>query len=697
MDLTALQLSGAMPNGRSYSMSPDMIGSAVHALQLLLEPARLMFLCIGVLIGLAIGVLPGLSGIVGMAMLIPFTYNLDEYTAFALLLGMAAVITSSDFITAVLFGVPGHVGAAATVIDGHAMAKKGEAGRAFGAGFASSLAGGIVGAIVLAVSIPILRPIMLSIGSPELLALTLFGLSMVATLSGRAPLKGLTAAGLGLMIAMVGSRAQSGTLRWTFDWLYLWDGVPLIPATLGIFALPELAELAVSRRRIAGDNTPNINLSSQWEGVRDVARNWWLVLRCGVLGTGLGAIPGIGSAVIDWIAYGYAQRTEKNTETFGSGDVRGVIAPEASNNAKEGGHLVPTIAFGVPAGASMALLLGAFLMHGLTPGPEMLTKHLDLTYLIVWSLTLAHVIGAVICLGCSRWLAQISRIRPEILLPVIIALVFVAAFEGEHDWGDLLSLLFFGVIGWLMKRLGWPRPPMVLGIVVGGIFERYLFISTQLYGWGWLLRWPVLAILACVAWVLYRPLAQIVTTLIAEFRDVGTQRARLGAAPAFSLAIIAVIVAAIISSADWPHDAKLVPLTACGMALVTAVLNLITELFGREQKIVVHADAGAKVNAHVPDLGVADDVVRQRATIFFLWMAAFIGGVWLIGFIPAIAVFVFAYMCFGFGEPWLASLGYAAGTTLLCLIVFHWALQIAWPPSLLGDLFPALREATHLI
>jgi TctA family transporter len=319
-------------------MQPDMIASAVHALQLLLEPARLLILFVGVLIGLAIGVLPGLNGIVGMAMLIPFTYNLDEYTAFALLLGMAAVITSSDFITAVLFGVPGHVGAAATVIDGHEMAKKGEAGRAFGAGFAASLAGGIVGAIVLAVSIPILRPIMLSIGSPELLAFTLFGMSMVATLSGRAPLKGLTAAGLGLMIAMIGSRAQSGTLRWTFGWLYLWDGMPLIPATLGIFALPELAELAVSRKRIAGDNAPNINMSSQWEGVRDVARHWWLVLRCGVLGTGLGAIPGIGSAVIDWIAYGYAQRTEKNPETFGTGDVRGVIAPESSNNSKEGGH-----------------------------------------------------------------------------------------------------------------------------------------------------------------------------------------------------------------------------------------------------------------------------------------------------------------------------------------------------------------------
>ena len=684
-------------------MQPDMLASALHALQLLLEPSRLLILVVGVLIGLAIGVLPGLSGIVGLAMLIPFTYNLDEYTAFALLLGMAAVITSSDFITAVLFGVPGHVGAAATVIDGHAMARKGEAGRAVGAGFASSLAGGIVGAVVLAISVPVLRPIMLSIGSPELLAFTLFGMSMVATLSGRAPLKGLTAAGLGLMISMIGSRAQSGTLRWTFDWLYLWDGVPLIPATLGIFAVPELAELAVSRKRIAGDNAPKISLSSQWEGVRDVGRNWWLVLRCGVLGTGLGAIPGIGSAVIDWIAYGYAQRTEKNAETFGTGDVRGVIAPESSNNAKEGGHLLPTIAFGVPAGASMAILLGAFLMHGLTPGPDMLTKHLDLTYLIVWSLTLAHVIGAAICLMCSGWLAQISRVRPEILLPIIIALVFVAAFDGEHDWGDLYSLLFFGVIGWIMKRLGWPRPPMVLGIVVGVIFERYLFISTQLYGWGWLYRPAVLAILACVVWALYRPLSQIVITLVSEFRQVGTRKAQFGAASAFSLAVIVLIVAAIISATNWPHDAKLVPLTACGMALVAAVLNLVYEVFGPPQAVVAHADSGIsvsgehKVSAHVSDLGVADNVVRRRATYFFLWLGGFIGLVALIGFIPAIAVFVFAYMSFGFGEPKLNSLAYALATTLLCWVVFQWGLQVAWPQSFLGDLFPALRDATRLI
>jgi TctA family transporter len=666
-----------------------------------MEPARLGILLVGVLIGLAIGVLPGLNGIVGMAMLIPFTYNMDQHAAMALLLGMAAVITSSDFISAVLFGVPGHVGAAATVIDGHAMARNGEAGRAFGAGFAASLAGGLIGAIVLALSIPILRPVLLAIGSPELLAFTLFGLSMVATLSGRAPLKGLTVAGLGLMISMIGSRSESGTLRWTFDTLYLYDGVPLVPAMLGLFAIPELCELAVARKKIAGDQASNINLANQWQGVRDVGRHWWLVVRCGILGTGLGAIPGIGSAVIDWIAYGYAQRTEKNPETFGSGDVRGVIAPESSNNAKEGGHLVPTIAFGVPAGASMAILLGAFLMHGLTPGPEMLTKQLDVTYTIVWSLTLAHIIGAVICLFACPWLARVSTIRPEILLPIVLSLVFVAAYEGSHDWGDLYSLMTFGVLGWIMKRLAWPRPPLVVGLVIGAIFERYLYISTSLYGLAWLTRPVVMVILALVAWALYRPLSEIVRSVIAELRQIGSHPLRISASAAFTMAIILFIVVAIMLSTDWPVVAKPVPLTACGMALTAAALNLVNELFGKEQAVRGNVDGGVATGGHgaIADknFGMSGARIRGQAAVYFAWLAGLLGLVAIVGFIPAIAIFIFAYMHLGFKETAVSAAAYAAITALLCWGLFHKLLAVAWPQSLLGDLIPALRATLGFV
>ena len=371
----------------------EMLSKAGDAAVIMSQPMRLLYLAMGVLIGLALGVIPGLGGIVGMALLLPFTFDMDPFSAFAFLLGMGSVTTTSDTIPAVLFGVPGTTGSAATILDGHPMAKKGQAGRAFGAAYMASMLGGVFGAMLLAISIPILRPVMLYLGSPELLAFSIFGLSMVAILSGGSPLRGLAMSCFGLMVAMIGSDPQTGTLRWTLDSLYLWDGLPIVPVTIGLFALPELADMAIARRSIASGDEKIDSRSGQWEGVKDCYRHWWLVIRVAWLGASLGAIPGIGAAVVDWIAYGHAARTEKDAHlTFGTGDVRGVLASEGANNAKEGGALVPTIAFGVPGSASMAILLGAFLIHGLIPGPDMLTKNLDVTYSMVWSVAMANIL-----------------------------------------------------------------------------------------------------------------------------------------------------------------------------------------------------------------------------------------------------------------------------------------------------------------
>ena len=390
-----------------------MLDVALTALGIITEPQRLVFLFSGVLIGLGLGVIPGLGGIVGMALLLPFTFTMDPYSAFAFLLGMGSVTTTSDTIPAVLFGVPGTTGSAATILDGHPMAKKGQAGRAFGAAYTASLVGGVFGAFLLAISIPVLRPVMLYLGSPELLAFAVLGLSMVAVLSGKTPLRGLAMAAFGLLLAMIGTDPQTGEIRWALDSLYLWDGLHLVPMTMGLFALPELADMAISRRSIAGGAKVDTR-SGQWEGVKDVFRHKFLVFRVAVIGSGLGAIPGIGAAVIDWIAYGHAARTEKGAaETFGTGDVRGVLASEGANNAKEGGALVPTIAFGVPGSASMAILLGAFLIHGLIPGPEMLTRHLDVTYSMVWSVALANILGAGICFAFSNQFAKIATLRRD--------------------------------------------------------------------------------------------------------------------------------------------------------------------------------------------------------------------------------------------------------------------------------------------
>jgi hypothetical protein len=289
-------------------------------------------------------------------------------------------------------------------------------------------------------------------------------------------------------------------------------------------------------------------------------------------------------------------------------------------------------------------------------------------------------------------------VRPEILLPIVLSLVFVAAFEGTHDWGDLFTLMTFGVVGWLMKRLGWPRPPMVLGLVIGGIFERYLYISTSLYGIAWLWRPVVLCILVLVGWALFRPFAEIVRSVVAELRQVGTHRLRISGSAAFTMGIIVFIVVAILLSSDWPAAAKPVPLTACYMALTAATLNLVNELFGKEQAVVAGVDGGVATGAHAgTGMGMPDAAVRRGAAIYFLWLGGLMGLIALIGFIPAIVVFIFVYMHFGFKEKAGSSAIYAGATALLCWGLFHKLLAVAWPQSVLGDAFPALRATLGFI
>jgi putative tricarboxylic transport membrane protein len=677
-----------------------MLEAALHAFMLILEPTRLLIMITGVVLGLSLGVIPGLGGIVGLALLIPFTYNLDPFSAFALLLGMASVTTISDLIPAVLFGVPGTVGAAASVLDGHPLAKQGQAARAFGAGYGASLIGGLFGAALLALAIPVLRPIVLYLASPELLSLCIFGLSMVGVLSGKAPLKGLTAAGLGLMLAMIGGDPQTDTLRWTFGSLYLWDHLPLVPFTLGIFAIPELVDMAIARTSIARpEDRASINMKAQWLGFGDALRHWWLVLRCSTLGAFLGAVPGLGAAVIDWIAYGHAVRTEKNTENFGNGDIRGVIAAIASDNAKEGGHLVPTIAFGVPAGASMAILLSAFMMHGLVPGPAMLTKHLDVTYTIIWTLTLSHVLGAFICLAASGIFARLATVRAGLLVPLVMMVIFLGAFEGSQSWGDLYSLVIFGAAGWVMKHLGWPRPPLILGFVLGGIFERYFFISTQIYGAGWAIRPIVLVVFAAALWVVIPALKTHLAGTAAAFRQFRFDQLRLGADSGFTLLLLAIVVVAFAFSREWPPAARLVPTAIMIGTLFFAVLNLATEFFGdpaatpRGPAEAPHLPQGAATSGGA----AAAPITARAAARIFGWILGFLALGAGIGLLPALAILVFLLMWIEFSEGLPRALIASSVATLLVYLLFDRVFAVPWPQSLLGDLVPALRGATGLV
>jgi TctA family transporter len=698
----------------------EFYSAAMEAAGLIIEPQRLVFLIGGVLIGLALGVIPGLGGIVGMALLLPFTFDMDPYTAFAFLLGMGSVTTTSDTIPAVLFGVPGTAGSAATILDGHPLAKQGQAGRAFGAAYSASMMGGVFGALLLAVSIPILRPVMLKVGAPELLAFSIFGLCMVAVLSGSAPLRGLAAAGFGLMIDMIGSDPQTGTLRWTMGTLYLWDGLPLVPVTLGIFALPELADLAISRRSISSGNEKIDSRTGQWEGVKDTFRHWWLVIRCAWLGATLGAVPGLGAAVIDWIAYGHAARTEKGAEiTFGKGDIRGVLASEGANNAKEGGALVPTIAFGVPGSASMAILLGAFLIHGLVPGPDMLRQNLDVTYAIVWSVAFANIFGAGICFLASDQLAKIALIRYSVIMPLILTVIMVGAFQARRHWGDLIAVIGFGILGWLMKRLKWPRPPVILGVVLGHLVERYLNISMERYGDNWIfssgllfgtgrdvplepwqeVNWIVIVVLILAVWGLYRPFerqikaAGGVAGMVSSFRG----KAKFDLNSMFYVAFILIIGVMLWESGDWKPLARRVPFFVGWATISIAIISFLHHTFKAETRTSGEAsEDGAGEPQHldieVDDAGVSNDLMIRRALTFLGWLVGFVSVTGLIGMLPTTLIFVIAYMRLEAREPWRLTLGCAFGLTAFSYIVFDYLLALPWPRPLIGILFPSFGE-----
>jgi TctA family transporter len=313
---------------------------------------------------------------------------------------------------------------------------------------------------------------------------------------------------LGLLLATIGQDPQAGVGRFTFDTLYLWQGLDLVPVLVGIFAIPEIIDLFARGNSIAGDAPPAKVGKGAWQGVKDTFRHFGLTIRCSLIGTFIGVMPGLGGSVAQWMAYGHAAqsaRTPEERAQFGQGDVRGVLGPGAANNSKEGGSLIPTVAFGVPGSTSMAILLGGFLLLGLVPGPEMLTKHLAVTYSMVWTIVIANVVTVAVCFLFLDRLASITEVKGHRLIPVVLVLVFIGSYTSNSHYGDLLVTLLFGGVGYLMVLAGWPRAPFVLGLVLGKIAENYLYISTARYDAGWLTRPVVMALIGIAVLVVLYP------------------------------------------------------------------------------------------------------------------------------------------------------------------------------------------------
>ena len=470
---------------------------------LTLEPLSLLTL--GVLLGTWGGALPGVGGPAQLAILLPFAMVMEPMNAIAFLIGVTTVGNTGNTFTSVLVAVPGGSGSQATVLDGYPMARKGEAARALSAAFMVSMLGGIFGAFVLFASLPVLRPLVRSFGSPELFMFTIWGLSMLGTISAGAPLKGLVAGIIGVFISTIGQDMKSGVMRFTFDQPYLWDGISVVLISLSIFAIPEMIDLASRKGKVAEAQQLGSGLL---DGIKDAFRHWWLMIRCSAIGVWVGVLPGLGSDVADWFAYAHARQSEKNTQDFGKGDVRGVIAPESANNAKEGGALITTLAFGIPGSTSMALLLIAFMVVGLRPGPEMLTDQLHFVFAIIWALVLSQIMASSVCWALVKPAAKICSLPFNILVPMIVALAFLSAFAAHFEMADLITLMSLSVLGYLMKFFGWPRAPVVLGFVLGRKMELYLWLAVARYGVEWMTRPGVLVLFLLIAGTLIMPIIQ---------------------------------------------------------------------------------------------------------------------------------------------------------------------------------------------
>ena len=661
----------------------EVFDALVAGLASVLAWPAIGFMVLGVVIGMWLGAVPGLGGVLGMILMLPFTFDMEPVNAFALLLGLFAVTSTSDTIASVMLGIPGTAASQATILDGYPLAQKGHAARAFGAAFTVSAFGGVFGAAVLAISLPLITPIITAFKSGEIFMLAVLGLAMVGSLSGGSITKGVAAALLGLLISTIGSAQTVAIYRYTFDQDYLLDGLPIVPVVLGLFAIPELMELAtrnVNISRVPRDKSAG---GGMLDGIRDACKHWWLATRCATIGTYIGILPGLGAAIVDWVAYGHAVQSAKDKTEFGKGDIRGVIAPEAANNAIKGGALIPTLAFGIPGSLGMAILLGALLLVGLLPGPDMLTTDLPITFAMVWTIVIANILAAIVLMFLAKHVARVAFISGHLIVPGVILFIFMGAWlAGETSVGAWVACIIFGVAGYLMKVTGWARPPLVLGLILGSISENRFQLATLAEGsYAWLMRPIVLIIIALIVITIILAARGIVKNR--QSNDRQEQGEGRGFNPVislpFSIMILTVFTVAVYIAVGWDVRVSQFPL-AVGVPGV--ILTLIAVYI--DSKALIRIRGGA---ADWRELiaEASERAVFPRSVMFISALIGMILIMLLIGQKIAIPVFVLLYLLVWAKRPLTVSIGYTISAW--CFIVFFYdrIIHMQFPQPLLDN------------
>lgn len=447
------------------------MGDLLHGLLQVCSIANLTWCTVGVISGILVGALPGLTATMAVALLVPFTFGRPIIESMAMLLGIYCGAMYGGSISAILIRTPGTPSAAATVLDGYPLAKQGKAGKAIRMATVASGIGGLGGALIMTFLSPVISRAALAFSAPEYFSLAVFGLSIIISVSGSSITKGLIAGVFGLLLSTIGLDPSSGYPRFTFGSMELYGGLAFIPTLIGLFAISEVfinVEDLLTREKTKSKVT---DMKLHWSELRGTLKT---IFRSTILGTFIGAIPGAGADIAAFVGYSEAKRGSKHPELFGTGLLEGVAAAEAANNACTGGAMIPMLSLGVPGDAVTAVLLGALIIQGLQPGPMLFKEHLDLVNAIFAAMIVANIIMIILGLLGSQYVARIINIDQRILLSVILLLSVVGAFSMRNSIFDIWVALAFGVIGYFMSKYEFPTSPILLALILGPMTESNL-------------------------------------------------------------------------------------------------------------------------------------------------------------------------------------------------------------------------------
>lgn len=448
------------------SIQPVLDGFGV-----VLDPTNLLYCLIGVVIGMLIGVLPGLGPAATIAILLPLTYGIEPVTAIIMLAGIFYGAQYGGTITSVLLRLPGEASSVVTIFDGFMLAKQGKAGTALGIAAIGSFIGGTVAIVGLTFLAPLVAEFALDFGPAEYAALALLGILLVATISNGARLKALIAAAVGLLLATVGRDVFTGAERFTFGNLNLADGIDFVPVAMGLFGLGEILYNLEERHRAAKAPAKVANV---WPSRKDLKQASGAIGRGSVLGFLLGILPGGGATISSMAAYALEKKRAKDPSRFGKGAIEGVAGPETANNAAATSSFIPLLTLGIPANATMALMFGALLIQGVTPGPQLVDQHPDLFWGVVNSMYIGNILLLIMSIPLIGVFVRILRVRAAILAPITVLITMLGAYTINNSMFDVLLVVIFGAVGYLMKKTGFEPGPLVLAFVLGELLESSL-------------------------------------------------------------------------------------------------------------------------------------------------------------------------------------------------------------------------------